>query len=239
MPKVAIVTGSSSGIGIAIARQFASSQYGVVVNSSSGGTAGPTLASALPDAIYVKADVREVHECSQLVEAAISRWGRLDVLVNNAGVTTRIDHSDIEAVTPEIWNRIINTNLLGTWQMTVAALPELRKAEDGAVINMGSVAGLRAMGSSIPYAVSKAAIGHLTELLAHALGPSVRVNCLAPGLINTPLTHGWQDAQRFIETHAPLKRSGTPEEVAEACVFLASAGYITGEILSIDGGLRL
>ena len=143
-----------------------------------------------------------------MVDAAVSTWGRLDGLVNNAGVTEFIPLHDIEAVTPEIWRRILDVNVVGTWQLIAAALPHLRAAAPGRIVNMASIAGIRPVGSSAPYSVSKAAVVQMTELLGKALGPHVLVNAVAPGLIDTPWTAPWTEAREDIPMVAPLGRLG-------------------------------
>ena len=237
--KVVLVTGSSSGIGAGVARAFAGEGARVVVNSSSSVEAGERVAAELPEAIYVRADVSQPAEAKALVDATLARWGRLDVLVNNAGTTVRIPHEDIDAVTPEVWRRILDVNVIGTWLVTQAAVPALRESGDGCIVNITSLAGVRPGGSSIPYASSKAALNHLTLLLANVLGPQVRVNAVAPGLIDTPWTEAWDDVRQLVNTMAPLRRSGQPEDVAIACVGLVKAPYVTGQVLVCDGGLHL
>ena len=237
--KVALVTGSSSGIGEATARAMAAGGATVVVNSSKSTEAGEALAAELPGAIYVRGDVADPVQASALVEQVVDRCGRLDVLVNNAGTTAVIPHHDLEAATPEIWRRIYDVNVIGTWQVTVAAVPHLRASGTGAVVNVSSIAGHATTGSSIPYAVSKAAISHLTLLLANVLGPDIRVNAVAPGLIDTPWTADWDLVRAVVRERAALKRTGTPQDVAEVIVALATADYMTGEVVLVDGGLHL
>ena len=131
------------------------------------------------------------------MDAALERWGRLDTLVNNAGTTALIPHHDVEAASVDVWRRIFEVNVFGTWAMTVAALPALREAQ-GSVVNVG--VGGRACGrpgSSIPYAASKAALNHMTVLLAKVVGPEVRVNAVAPGLVDTPWTADWDSSARW------------------------------------------
>ena len=188
--KVALVTGSSSGIGAATARLLAAGGATVVVNSSRSIEAGQALADELAGASYIQADIADEAEARQLVDGAVERHGRLDILVNNAGTTAVIPHHDLEAATPEIWRRIFGVNVIGTWQVSVAAVPYLKASGDGAIVNVSSIAGHRAAGSSIPYAASKAALSHMTTLLANVLGPEIRVNAVAPGLVDTPWTDG-------------------------------------------------
>jgi len=237
--KVVLVTGSSSGIGAAIARAFAAEGARVVVNSSSSVEAGEKVAAELPEAFYVRADVSDPEQAQALVDVAQTRWGRLDVLVNNAGTTVRIPHEDIDAVTPEVWRRILDVNVVGTWLVTQAAVPALRQSGAGNIVNVTSLAGVRPGGSSIPYAASKAALNHLTLLLANTLGPLIRVNAVAPGLIDTPWTAAWDDLRELVRGMAPLRRSGQPDDVAAATVGLVRADYVTGQVLVCDGGLHL
>jgi ketoreductase RED2 len=236
--QVAIVTGSSSGIGAATARRLAAEGATVVVNSSASVAAGERVAASLPHAHYVQADVAAETQCRRLVDTTLERCGRLDILVNNAGTTAVIPHADLDAVSDEIFHRILDTNLLGTWHLTRAALPHLRQSPAGAVVNVTSIAGIRAMGSSIPYAVSKAAINHLTRLLAKVSGP-VRINAVAPGLVQTPWTKDWGPLHEQVARQAPLGRSATAEDIADAIFGVITARYMTGEVILVDGGLSL
>jgi ketoreductase RED2 len=238
---VVAVTGATSGIGLAVARAFAAEGARLVVNSSRSGEAGEELAASLPDAVYVQGSVGEEATAHALVAAATERWGRLDHLVNNAGVTERIPHSDLDAVTDEIWERLLRVNLLGAWYCSRAAVAALGAGAGGSIVNVASLAGVRPVGSSIPYAVSKAALVHLTRLLANALGPAVRVNAVAPGLVETPWTshEGWAPLHDRVRQLAPLRRVGVPEDVAVVCTMLARSDYVTGEVVVVDGGLGL
>ena len=237
--KVVVVTGSSSGIGEGVARAFAAEGASVVINSARSVDAGQAVAAGLPDAHYVHADVSDEAQAVALVAATMDRYGRLDVLVNNAGTTTVIPHGDLDAATDEVWDRILRVNLMGTWYMTRASLPAMRAGGGGCVINMTSIAGVAAIGSSIPYAVSKAALNHLTLLLANTLGPDIRVNAVAPGLVDTPWTADWEGPREHWRARAPLGRSGTPEDIAGACLYLASATFVTGQVIVADGGMTL
>jgi ketoreductase RED2 len=140
-----------------------------------------------------------------------------------------------------VWDRILRVNLLGAWYTCRAASRLLAGGEGGSIVNVASLGGLRPVGSSIPYSVSKAALVHLTKLLANVLGPAVRVNAVAPGLITTPWTQseGWEPLHRRVEAIAALRRAGTPEDVAVVCLMLARSHYVTGEVVTVDGGLGL
>jgi ketoreductase RED2 len=233
-----IVTGSSSGIGEAIARRLAGLGAGIVVNSASSAEAGRRIAAELSDAVYVQGDIGDPATATALVTAAEDRWGRLDGLVNNAGVTVPVPLHDLGSVTIDHWDKVLRTNVIGTFLVSQAALPSLRRADDGWIINVTSLAGIRQTGSSLPYAVSKAALNHLTEILAkYANG--VRVNAIAPGLVATPWTADWHDRKAGVELAAPLHRVASPEDIADACVGLISTRYATGATLLVDGGLGL
>ena len=168
----------------------------------------------------------------------LERAGRLDVLVNNAGTTRVIPHRDLAAASIEVWREIFEVNVFGTWAVSVAAMEALR-ASRGAIVNVSSLAGVRATGSSIPYAASKAALNHLTMLLAKVVGPEVRVNAVAPGLVDTPWTADWDTVRGFVTATAPLRRSGSANDVAQVVLDLADAEYVTGQVLVVDGGLGL
>jgi ketoreductase RED2 len=237
--KVAIVTGSSSGIGESVAVALGGAGVSVVVNSSASVTAGEAVAAALPDAIYVQGNVADEDACRALVAAAVDHFGRLDILVNNAGTTRVIPHADLDAATDEVWREIFDVNVLGTWHMTKVAVPALRASGTGSVVNITSIAGVRPTGSSIPYAVSKAGLNHLTLLLAKVLGPEIRVNAVAPGLVDTPWTASWDVIREYVRAQAPLRRSAVPADVAEAVLGILRTDYATGQVLTVDGGLSL
>jgi ketoreductase RED2 len=173
------------------------------------------------------------------IDEPVGRYGRLDVLVNNAGTTVRIPHGDLASATPEVFRRLYDVNVVGTWQTTVAAMPHLRDSGAGCVVNVSSLAGVRPTGSSIPYAASKAALNHLTLLLANVVGPEVRVNAVAPGLVDTPWTADWDDIRAGVTAMAPLQRSGQPDDIAEVVSSLVRSTYVTGLVWVVDGGVVL
>ena len=238
--RVALVTGSTSGIGAAVVGRLAADGWRVVVNSVRSVDAGNAMVAELGDdrAHYVQGDVSVLDDAQRLVRETVERFGRLDALVNNAGTTEVIPHADLDAATPEVFRRLYDVNVIGPWQVTVAAMPHLRDAR-GCVVNVSSLAGVRPTGSSIPYAVSKAALNHLTRLLANAVGPDVRVNAVAPGLVDTPWTEDWSVVRSFVQATAPLERSGQPDDVAEVVLSLVRSSYVTGEVWVVDGGLGL
>jgi ketoreductase RED2 len=230
--RVAVITGGSQGIGAGLVEAYRRREWAVVANAH---TIKP---GDDPGIVTVAGDIADAATADRIVAAAIDRFGRLDTLVNNAGTTEVIPHHDLEAASVDVWRRIFEVNVFGTWSMTLAALPALRAAQ-GSVVNVASVAGLRPTGSSIPYAASKAALHHMTVLLAKTVGPEVRVNAVAPGLIDTPWTADWGVVREFVEAVAPLKRVGQPQDVAEVILSLAQSSYVTGQVVAIDGGLSI
>ena len=237
--RVAIVTGSSSGIGEATARRLAEGGVNVVVNSASSVDAGTAVAEQLPTpSMYVQADISDQAQGLALVERTVERFGRLDILVNNAGWTTVVPHADLDALTDDILRRMFDVNVFGTWWLTKAAMPHLRQSPDGNVVMVTSIAGIRPVGSSIAYAMTKAALNHLTTLLAKSCGP-VRVNAVAPGLVATPWTADWDAQHAAVAATAPMHRSATSDDCAEAVVSLLRNRYTTGHILVVDGGTSL
>lgn len=240
---VALVTGSTSGIGQAVARRLSQDGYAVIVHSRSSVAAGQALAQTLGTAAYLQADLAVDAQRVQLIREAIAIWGRLDVLVNNAGISQVIAHGDLASATPEIWHAMHEVNVVAPFRLVAEAQSALQHAaargKPGCVVNISSHAGVRPKGASIPYAASKAALNHTTRLMAQALAPEIRVNAVAPGLVDTPLTADWTQAQQLWRTQAPMRRAATPEDIAQAVSMLVACDYLTGEILLSDGGLNL
>ena len=207
------------------------------MNSASSVEAGERLAAALSDrSFYVQADISRPVDRQRLVEQAIDRMGGLDVLVNNAGWTTSIDHHDLEALTEEVFKKTFEVNVFGTWELTKLAIPHLEQSADASVVNVTSIAGIRPIGSSIAYAMSKAALNHMTRLMAKSHGP-IRFNAVAPGLVATPWTEDWDAMHEQVSKSAPLGRSATSDDIAEAVLGILRNRYMTGEIVVVDGGL--
>jgi NAD(P)-dependent dehydrogenase (short-subunit alcohol dehydrogenase family) len=234
---VALVTGSASGIGAATARRFAADGMTVVVHSRSSREAGEALAAELGGS-YLQADLADDEQAAGLVPAVLAEYGRLDVLVNNAGISWPVPHAELDGLTAADWRKVLDVNLIAPWLLCTAALPALRAA-GGCVVNVTSHAGVRPKGSSIAYAASKAALNHVTKLLAAALGPEVRVNAVAPGLVDTPLTATWTEAQELWRTRSPMGRAAQPEDVADLIAAVVANKYLTGEVILLDGGLNL
>jgi 3-oxoacyl-[acyl-carrier protein] reductase len=248
MRRCAVITGSATGVGAAAALAFARRGYDVLVSySKSEAEARETeraCREAGADALVVQGDVADDAACRRLVQAAVDRWKRLDVLVNNAGITT-FAGADWEKLDAEVFQRIYAVNLVGPFQMIRAARPHLEAAR-GAVVNVSSIAGALGIGSSVPYVASKGALESMTIHLARALAPEVRVNAVCPGLVTTRWfprgigEEGYRKLKASYEAGAPLGSSCTPEDVAEAILWLADgARTVTGELLLLDSGTHL
>jgi 3-oxoacyl-[acyl-carrier protein] reductase len=242
--KVAIVTGSSSGIGAACAVELSKRGWSVVVNYSKSAAEAQKVVAQCQDAIAVQADVGEDADCRRLAQAALDKWGRIDALVNNAGTTKFVKHADLEGLSADDFLRIYRLNVVAAFQMTRACAAAL-KAAKGAVVNISSVASLLGTGSSVAYGASKAALNAMSLSLARTLAPEVRVNVVAPGYVDTPWQHamlGTDKARAAAERYAsfvPLKDYARPADVADTVAWLIEgARMVTGEVLFVDGGLH-
>lgn len=237
--KVAIVTGSSSGIGESTAHRLAELGAHVVINSASSVEAGEKVAASLATkGAYIRADISDQSQGRHLIDETLKEFGRLDILVNNAGWTTLVQHGDLDGLTDEIFDKTFKVNVYGTWWLTKAAIPHLRKSEDGNVVNITSIAGVRPVGSSMAYAMTKAALNHMTVLLAKSYGP-IRFNAVAPGLVQTPWTKDWGVMHDFVSQASPLKRSAYASDCSEAVLGVLRNPHMTGQVLVIDGGFTL
>jgi NAD(P)-dependent dehydrogenase (short-subunit alcohol dehydrogenase family) len=235
--KVALVTGSASGIGAATVRRLAADGMTVAVHSRSSRSTGEALAAELGGS-YHQADLSDDAAAQALVPEVVAEHGRLDVLVNNAGISWPVPHADLDGLTASDWRQLLDVNLIAPWLLCTAALPTLREY-GGCIVNVTSHAGVRPKGSSIAYAASKAALNHVTKLLAAALGPDVRVNAVAPGLVDTPLTESWTEAQDLWKTSSPMRRAARPVDVADLISAVVHNAYLTGEVIMFDGGMNL
>jgi 3-oxoacyl-[acyl-carrier protein] reductase len=247
--SVGVVTGGATGIGRAVCLDLArAGARGIVVNYSRS-VADATATVAELDALGVEglpvmADVARESEVKALVEESAHHFGRIDVLVNNAGTTRFIPFPDLDAVTDEVWQHILGVNLMGPWYASRAAAPHLRKSR-GCIVNIASIAALRGSGSSLPYGVSKAALTQLTRALAVALAPEVRVNAVNPGLVSSrwfrqPFGEDAAAAQEAaMAKRTPLQAVATPEQVAQAVMGLIRSDIVTGQHLVVDGGLNI
>lgn len=248
--RVCVVTGSSSGIGAATARLYASRGWHVVINYSRDAVPAERVADECRalggEAIAVQCDVSQDADCRRLAAQVEAQWGRSDVLVNNAGTTRFVGLKDLDGLSAEDFQRLYAVNVVGAYQMTRALLPLLKRHPVGAVVNMSSVASMMGVGSSIAYMASKGALNAMTAGLARALAPEVRVNAIAPGLVETPWMRDGLGAERYAATvesyksRAALAEVIAPEDVAAAAWYLGvDAVKTTGEVLLVDAGLRL
>jgi 3-oxoacyl-[acyl-carrier protein] reductase len=244
--RVAIVTGGATGIGRAVCIRLAKAgAAGIVVNfarsADDAESTAKELRSSGTDALTHKTDIADDSAVKAMVAATIEHFGRLDVLINNAGTTRFIPYSDLDALTEDVWNEVLGVNLKGTFYCCRAAAPELKKTK-GAIVNVASISAHRATGSSIAYGISKAGIVQLTRALAVALAPDVRVNSISPGLVSSRWFRkrfGEEAAQAQEASFAagiPLRTVATPDDVAHAVMGLVENDMITGQDLIIDGG---
>jgi 3-oxoacyl-[acyl-carrier protein] reductase len=252
--KTAIVTGSAVGVGRAVALDLARRGCNVVINysrSEDDAKEAVRLVEAEAhtsgaQALLVRADVSDDAAARSMVAQTVERFGALNVLVNNAATTHFVGFPDLEGMKSEMWDDIFNVNVKGAFFCARAAAPEIKKSGSGAIVNVASVAGVRAIGSSIAYAASKAALINMTTALARVLGPEIRVNAVAPGFIETRwLKSGLGDemyerARQFESSRAPLKAVCTPESVSQLILSLIEgADLVTGQTVVIDGGVGI
>jgi 3-oxoacyl-[acyl-carrier protein] reductase len=255
MAKVAIVTGSATGLGAACAIDLASRGWNVAINyTKSKKEADETYAAVTAkgvEAILVQADMSQDTDCRKLAAETSKKWGRIDGLINNAGMTKFQNQGDFEGVTAEDFDRILRLNVTGPYMMSRAVFPTMKKQweekqERGSIVHISSIAGVMGVGSSIPYACSKGALNTLTLTLARQMSPAARVNTVCPGFIQTRWLLGGMGEENYNkmktqqEESTPLRQAGTPEQMAEAVLFfLTSASNITGEFLIADAGTHL
>lgn len=238
--RVAIVTGSATGIGRSVAWRLADRGFAVTVNYSKSKADAEETADGVrarnAEVLLCEANVGNDSAVRAMVEATCQTFGGLDVLVNNAATTHFVDHTDLDGLTEHVWDDILQVNLKGTFYGCRAAMPHL-KARRGNIVNIASVAGIAGSGSSIAYAASKGAVITLTKSLAKAFAPEVRINAVAPGPVQTRWLADHQDMVEQAMKVTPLKRPATPEDIADATVFLADGNsLITGQVIVIDGG---
>jgi 3-oxoacyl-[acyl-carrier protein] reductase len=250
--KVALITGSGTGVGAASALALAARGWHVVIHyarseaeARASQAACDAAAANGAETLLLQGDVAQDADCRALVAATANRWGRIDALVNNAGVTSFAGPANWDAIDAETFQHIVGVNALGSFQMIRAAAPQL-KAAAGSVVNVSSIAGALGIGSSVAYIASKGALNAMTLYFARALAPEVRVNAVCPGMITTRwfvdgLGQGAFDkVKASYEKRAPLGRACSADDVAEAVVWLVEgARCVTGELLMLDGGMHL
>jgi 3-oxoacyl-[acyl-carrier protein] reductase len=248
---VCIVTGSGTGIGAACVLELAKRGCRVVINCPDGETEARAVATQCEavgaEAIVVQADITVDADCRRLAQATLDKWGRIDGLVNNAGITKFVpNHRDLASLSAEDFQRIYAVNVIGAFQMIRAVAPAMQKQGRGAVVNVSSTAGVTGNGSSVAYAASKGALNTLTLSLSRALAPEIRVNAVCPGFVETRwLQQAFGDqvyasAKAHHEETVPLKRVVSPEVVSDAIVWLLlGASLTTGEFIFVDSGYHL
>ena len=247
---VFIVTGSATGLGAAVAQRLAGKGGRVVINYTKSAAEAEATAEACrargADAMVCRGDVAVDGDCRRMAAAALERWGRIDGLVNNAGQSKIVAHSDLEGLSAEDFQRIFAVNVIGAYQMARAVAPAMQKQGRGAIVNISSGSAFTGSGSSIAYAASKGALNVLTFSLARALAPEIRVNAVCPGVMQTRWWReglGAEGYQAFIDRYAaaaPLQTAGTTEAVADPVVWLLEgAAQVTGETIMVDAGSHL
>jgi 3-oxoacyl-[acyl-carrier protein] reductase len=248
--NVAIVTGSATGVGAATAERLAGKGWRVVINySKSEAEARETQVACAArgvETLLIQGDVAKDADCRHLAQAALDAWGRIDALVNNAGVTKFVKYLDLNDLNAADFQRIYSVNVIGAYQMVRACAPAMKRQGKGAVVNVSSVAGITGMGSSIAYAASKGALNNMTFALARALGPEIRVNAICPGFIEGRWLRdglGEQAYESFRKRYSesvPLASTAQPVDIAETIVWLIEgARLVTGETIMIDAGMHL
>lgn len=247
--KVALVTGSATGVGAAAALMLAQRGYDVVINYSKSEAEAKASQAACraagADTLLLRGDVAQDAHCRAMADAAMQRWGRIDALVNNAGVSVFGAAASWDALDAEAFQRIYAVNTIGTFQMVRACAPHL-KAAGGCIVNVSSIAGSLGIGSSVPYIASKGAMNAMTLHLARTLAPEIRVNAVCPGMITSRWfvegigQEAFDKLRANYEGMVPLGKPSTPEDVAEAIVWLVDgARTTTGELLLLDSGMHL
>ena len=245
--KCALVTGGASGIGLATVTMLAVMGARVAINHLENDPAGPAKVAELTvrglDVLSAPGNVSVPGNAEAMVETAIVQMGGLDFLINNAGTSgtaDKIPPSDLDKMTEEFWQLLLNTNLIGAFRCARAAAGALND-RCGAIVNITSIAGIGEQGSSIAYAASKSGLVSLTGSLARGLAPGVRVNAVAPGQTSTPWTEDWpEERKQWARDKSVLNRLSTPDDIAEAALYLcAGAKMVTGHVLVVDGGMTL
>ncbi len=239
--KAALITGGGTGVGRSTTLQLAQRGYNVAINYSRSADEAETTANEALEhgvrAITIGCDVSDDAQVKEMAARCQREFGRLDVVVNNAGMTHFVPHADLDALSEDKWDRILAVNLKGPFFVSRATIPLLRASGGGSIVNVASVAGLQGVGSSIAYASSKAGLISMTKSLARAFAPDIRVNAVCPGVI---LSRWLDDHPEMVDAAikvTPLRRASSTDDIAEVIVFLAcDAGMMTGQALVIDGG---
>jgi 3-oxoacyl-[acyl-carrier protein] reductase len=241
--KVAIVTGGGTGIGRAACLALAKRGATVAVNYSRSEADAEETARIINNdggsASAIQADVSQDKEVREMVNTIVEQFGAIDLLVNNASITRHIPLDDLEGVTEEVWDQLFDVNVKGMYYCARAVAPFMRKNKQGAIVNLGSIAGQTGLGSSLPYAVSKAAVHGLTKSLARALAPEIRVNCVVPGAVATRWWAGREEQMKQLAPNLLLQRIATPEDIANFICSILEQEAMTGQIITVDSGQTL
>ncbi len=241
--KVFIITGGGTGVGKATALKLADMGAKLVINYSNSETEAKKVVEEIIEkggtAFTFKANVANEHEVNEMIHQTITQFERLDGLVNNASITAQIPMNDLESATDDVWDSLYDVNVKGMFHCVKAAVPHMKKQKSGAIVNVGSVAGTTGIGSSIPYAATKAAIHTMTKSLAIALAPHIRVNCISPGAVDTRWWAGNEDKMYQLAGNLPLQRISSPEDIADAILFQLKQESVTGQVFTIDNGQTL
>ena len=240
--KVAIVTGSGSG-GRATVLRLAAEGVKVIVNYSQSEEGALEVVEKIMNdggvAFPYRADISIEHEVQNIVTHTLMVIGKIDFLVNNASIMSQIPMNELDEVTGEVWDSLFAVNVKGMFHCVKAVVPHMKKQSAGAIVNLGSVAGVNGIGSSIPYEATKSAIHTMTRSLAISLAPDIRVNCISPGAVATRWSAGNEERMHGLAGNLPLERISTPEDIADAILFQLTQSSITGQVFVIDNGQTL
>lgn len=241
--RVALVTGGGTGIGRAACLALAERGAAVIVNYSRSAAEAEATAQSIKDkggqAAAIRADVSQDREVRHMVDEAVRQFGTVDLLVNNAGITRHLPMEDLEAATDEVWDELYDVNVKGMFFCARAVAPFMKSSKQGAIVNVGSIAGITGLGSSLPYAVSKAAVHGLTKSLARALAPYIRVSCIVPGAVATRWWDGKEEQMKRLAPQLLLQRISTPEDIARMICAALEQDAMTGQIITVDSGQTL
>jgi 3-oxoacyl-[acyl-carrier protein] reductase len=239
--KVVLVTGGGTGIGKATCKRFAEWGAKIVLNynrsEQEAVLTGKELEDSGAEVLLLQADVSRDDEVREMVKKAVDHFGGIHFLINNASITKQIELSDLEAVTDDVWRNLLDVNVKGMFYCARAVAPVMKQQKMGSILNMGSIAGITGSGSSLPYAVSKAAVHGLTKSLAHALAPDIRVNCIAPAAVSTRWWKGEEEKMKRLSGHLPLQRISQPEDIADLIGAIVTQESMTGQIISPNNGM--
>ncbi|MBY0003962.1 SDR family oxidoreductase [Priestia aryabhattai] len=241
--KVFIITGGGTGVGKATALKLADMGAKLVINYSNSEKEAKKVVEEILEkgsmAFAFKANVANENEVNEMIHQTIAQFGRLNGLVNNASITAQIPMHDLESAKDDVWDSLYDVNVKGMFHCVKAAVPHMKKQKSGTIVNVGSVAGTTGIGSSIPYAATKAAIHTMTKSLAIALAPHIRVNCISPGAVDTRWWSGNKDKMYQLAGNLPLQRISSPEDIADAILFQLKQESVTGQVFTIDNGQTL